>query len=65
MARLFILNDFFVGLAARSPGLTPALLGQPRLNVVRDNPPARHLYRTRGWVQDSDYFMFHRSPRRG
>ena len=42
LSRLFILNDFFVGLAAWSPGPTPALLGKLRLNVVRDNPPTRH-----------------------
>lgn len=77
LARVFILNDLFVVPAARRTGLASALLdaverhaqafGACRLslNVARDNLPAQQLYQARGWVQDGEYFMFHRFPQRG
>ena len=76
LARVFILNDLFVAPAARRTGLASALLAAVEhhaqafgacrlsLNVARDNLPAQQLYQTRGWVQDGEYFMFHRFPPR-
>jgi GNAT superfamily N-acetyltransferase len=77
LARVFILNDLFVTPAARRSGLASALLAAVEshaqafgacrlsLNVARDNLPAQRLYQARGWVQDGEFFMFHRFPPRG
>lgn len=74
LARVFILNDLFVSEAGRRAGVASALLqavehyawafGACRvsLNVAQSNVSAQDLYRARGWVQDSDFFMFHRFP---
>jgi len=32
------------------------------LNVAQSNLAAQALYRARGWVQDDEFFMFHRFP---
>ena len=75
--RAFILNDLLGAPAARLSGLASALLatvesntqalraGQLCMNAARDKLPAQRLCRARGWVQDDDYFMFHRFPQRG
>ena len=77
LARVFILNDLFVSEAGRRAGVASALLqaveqyawtfGACRvsLNVAQSNVSAQDLYRARGWVQDSDFFMFHRFPPNG
>jgi GNAT superfamily N-acetyltransferase len=74
LARVFILNDLFVCEAGRRAGVASALLhaveqyawtfGACRvsLNVAQSNVSAQDLYRARGWVQDSEFFMFHRFP---
>lgn len=74
LARVFILNDLFVSASGRRAGVASALLtaveeyawvcGACRvsLNVAQSNASAQELYRARGWVQDSEFFMFHRYP---
>ena len=74
LARVFILNDLFVTQAGRRLGVASELLkavenyawqfGACRvsLNVLQSNIPAQDFYRARGWVQDSEFFMFHRFP---
>jgi GNAT superfamily N-acetyltransferase len=74
LARVFILNDLFVSAAGRRAGVASALLAaveayawsfgacRVSLNVAQSNLPAQALYRARGWVQDDEFFMFHRFP---
>lgn len=74
LARVFILNDLFVAPAGRRLGVATALLAaverhawafgacRVSLNVARGNVDAQALYRARGWVQDADFYMFHRFP---
>jgi GNAT superfamily N-acetyltransferase len=76
LARVFILNDLFVAAAGRRTGVASALLAgvedyawsfgacRVSLNVAQSNGPAQDLYRARGWLQDSEFFMFHRQPAR-
>lgn len=77
LARVFVLNDLFVTAAGRRAGVASALLAAVEayawacgacrisLNVAQSNVPAQDLYRARGWVQDSEFFMFHRLPKHG
>jgi GNAT superfamily N-acetyltransferase len=72
LARVFILNDLFIDESARRRGAASALLhaievyawsvGSVRvtLNVARGNTQAQALYASRGWSQDTEFFMFHR-----
>ena len=74
LARVFILNDLFVNAGGRRAGVASALLAaveqyawsfgacRVSLNVAQSNVSAQELYRVRGWVQDSEFFMFHRFP---
>lgn len=74
MSRVFVLNDLFVQAHGRRKGVAARLLsaveayawslGAARisLNVARDNLSAQELYRSQGWQQDGQYFMFHRFP---
>lgn len=74
LARVFILNDLFVSAAGRRAGIASALLAAVEeyawsfgacrisLNVAQSNGPAQNLYGARGWVQDREFFMFHRFP---
>lgn len=74
LARVFVLNDLFVTAAGRRAGVASALLAaveahawacgacRVSLNVAQSNVAAQDLYRARGWVQDSEFFMFHRWP---
>jgi GNAT superfamily N-acetyltransferase len=64
----------FVNAAGRRAGIASALLAavekyawsfgacRMSLNVAQSNASAQELYRARGWVQDSEFFMFHRFP---
>jgi GNAT superfamily N-acetyltransferase len=64
-ARLWILNDLFVGSDARRCGVARALLDAAArfarddgavglmLETGRDNAPARALYRAAGWQEDA------------
>ena len=75
LARVFILNDLFVTAAGRQAGVATALLASVEayagsfgacrisLNVAQSNLPAQALYRARGWVEDSEFLMFHRLPK--
>ena len=72
LAEVFILNDLFVSPAARKAGVATALLAaietyawqhkacRITLNVARSNESAQALYRRSGWVEDQQFFMFHR-----
>ena len=74
LARVFILNDLFVSEAGRREGVASALLiaveqyawslGACRvsLNVTQANTSAQSLYQAKGWVRDSEFFMYHRYP---
>lgn len=74
LAHVYILNDLYVAADARRSGAASALLAaverhawafgacRVSLNVLRSNVDAQGLYRARGWVQDNEYFMFHRRP---
>lgn len=74
LARVFVLNDLFVCAPARRTGAASALLAavegyawtfgacRVSLNVARSNRQAQELYRARGWVEDAEFFMFHRLP---
>lgn len=75
LARVFILNDLFVAQAGRRAGVASALLAAAEayawalgacrvsLNVAKGNTSAQNLYDTKGWVRDSEFFMYHRHPR--
>ena len=72
LSRVFILNDLFVAAAARKRGVARALIAaveahawqhrasRVTLNVARSNAAAQALYERMGWVQDQEFFMFHR-----
>jgi GNAT superfamily N-acetyltransferase len=74
LSRVFVLNDLFVHQGARKAGIASKLLaaleqyawsfGSARvtLNVARTNASAQHLYESRGWKRDEQYFMYHRFP---
>jgi GNAT superfamily N-acetyltransferase len=74
LSRVFILNDLFVLEAVRGQRIASQLLsavesyawsfGASRvtLNVARTNVSAQQVYTARGWKQDDQFFMFHRSP---
>lgn len=74
LARVYILNDLYVAADARRSGAASALLAaveqhawafgacRVSLNVLQSNVDAQALYRARGWVQDNEFFMFHRRP---
>lgn len=74
LSRIFVLNDLFVHESARRRGVACRLLaaieayawsvGAARLtlNVARDNGSAQHLYESRGWKRDEQFFMYHRLP---
>jgi len=72
LARVYILNDLFVAEEGRRRGVASALLAaieayaaqfgacRLSLNVKQANTDAQQLYAARGWVQDGEFFMFHR-----
>ena len=76
LARVFILNDLFVAEQGRREGVGTALLAaveeyawsfsacRVSLNVVQNNQSAQELYKAQGWVQDGEFFMYHRYPPR-
>ena len=71
LARVFILNDLYVSKHGRRSGVGTALLAaveeyassfsacRVSLNVAQDNPSAQDLYEAKGWVRDSEFFMYH------
>ena len=74
LARVFILNDLYVFKHGRRSGVGTALLAaveeyassfsacRVSLNVAQDNPSAQKLYEAKGWVRDSEFFMYHHYP---
>jgi GNAT superfamily N-acetyltransferase len=74
LARVFILNDLFVGEQGRRYGIATQLLraveafawtsgaSSVRLNVKRDNRSAQMLYENAGWLRDQDFFMYQQFP---
>ena len=74
LSRVFILNDLFVSEGGRRKSVASQLLaaleayawalGSSRvtLNVARENTSAQELYRSGGWKQDEQFFMYHRFP---
>lgn len=72
LGRVFVLNDLFVCKSARRKGAAARLLsaieayawflGAVRisLSVAKDNHLAQALYRSAGWTQDQQFFMYHR-----
>lgn len=76
LARVFVLNDLYVGAAGRRRGVASALLAavethawahgavRVSLNVARDNLTGQALYRACGWMEDAQFFMYHRFAER-
>jgi GNAT superfamily N-acetyltransferase len=74
LARVYVLNDLFVTEAGRRSGVASALLAaveeyawslgacRVSLNVAQVNSSARQLYEANHWVQDHEFFMYHRYP---
>jgi GNAT superfamily N-acetyltransferase len=73
MARTFILNDLYVRPSARRKGVARLLLDlaeehAAKLGAVRitlstaiTNSEAQALYRSAGWTQDQEFYVFHRT----
>jgi ribosomal protein S18 acetylase RimI-like enzyme len=76
LARVFVLNDLFVHESGRRRGVASKLLAaveayawslgavRVTLNVGRNNVAGQALYEAQGWSQDSQFFMYHRFPRK-
>lgn len=71
LARIFVLNDFFVYEHARRKGVASKLmtaavdyansLGAVRisLSTATTNEAARRLYQSTGWTRDEQFFVYH------